>query len=66
MEKKTAKQSKRKLPKIEICYQHVEVDQNAINGVDRAFDILFNEVLRRRELRSNPQNDIDSNGQLRT
>ena len=34
--------------------------------LDRAFNILFNEVLRRRELTGNPQNDIDNNRQLRT
>lgn len=68
MDKKIPKQSKRKPLLVEINYQHVELGQNAINGVDRAFDILFDEVLRRRELKSKscPHNEIDNNRQLRT
>ncbi len=66
MDNKKQNQSKIKPILIEVCYQQVELAPNAICGVDRAFDILFNEVLRRRELKSNPHNDIDNNRQLRT
>ena len=53
---------------IGLIYRQVEVGGTAINGLDRAFDILFDEVLRRRELRGKryPHNDIDNNRQLRT
>ena len=68
MDKKRLKQSKKKPLPIEISYRQVEVGRTAINGLDRAFDILFDEVLRRRELKGKryPHNDIDNNRQLRT
>lgn len=66
MGKQTPKQSKKKPILIDICYQQVELGRTAINGLDRAFDILFDEVLKKRGLKGNPQNDIDNNRQLRT
>ena len=63
MDKKRPKQFKRKPLPIELVYRQV------LGGtVDRAFDILFDEVLRRRELKNKryPHNDIDNNRQLRT
>ena len=68
MNKKISKKLHRKPLPIEISYRPVELAPNAINGVDRAFDILFDEVLRRRELKGKtyPHNDIDNNRQLRT
>jgi hypothetical protein len=68
MNKKISKKLQRKPLPIELVYRQVELAPNAINGLDRAFDILFDEVLRRRELRGKryPHNDIDNNRQLRT
>ena len=52
---------------VELIYRQVEVGGTAINGLDRAFDILFDEVLRRRELKGKryPHKNIDNNRQLR-
>ena len=56
MDKQIQKQLKKNPALMEITYQQVELGGTAINGVDRAFDILFDEVLRRRELKkSYPQ-----------
>jgi len=44
-------------------YTQIEADQEEIaKRLSRAFDILFDEVLRRRELNTKgcPQNDIDN------
>lgn len=37
-------------PPIELIYKQVELDGSSVPALDRAFDILFDEVLRRREL----------------
>lgn len=58
----------RKLAVPVLSYQMVDSASEAEiqQRLDRAFSILFDEVLRRRELKGNPQSDIDNNGQLRT
>ncbi|MDP3957151.1 MAG: hypothetical protein Q8Q10_01470 [bacterium] len=52
MGKKPSKKLKRKLLPMELIYREVEFDEAALLKLDRAFDILFDEVLRRRGLNS--------------
>jgi len=49
MDKKPPKQLKKKPLPVELIYRQVELEEGAISGLDRAFDILFDEVQRRRE-----------------
>jgi hypothetical protein len=51
MEKKTLKKLNRKPLRVELVYHQAELDPAAQQSLDRAFDVLFDEVLRRRELR---------------
>ena len=62
MDRKPSEKLKKKPLPIELTYQQVELGRTAIPTLDRAFDILFDEVLRRRELNTKgcPQNDIDN------
>ncbi len=51
-----SKKSKKKLLPVELIYQQVELGKTATPALDRAFDILFDEVLRRRlKAKESPQ-----------
>ncbi len=69
-EKVSSKQPKRarRLVVPVLSYQMVDSASEAEiqQRLGRAFGILFDEVLRRRELKGNSQSDIDNNRQLRT
>jgi len=54
MDKKPSKKLKKKPLLVKLTYRQVELDPTAQQSLDRAFDILFDEVLRRRE--SNAKN----------
>jgi len=62
MDEKPSRKLKKNLPPIELTYKQVEFSGPSISALDRAFDILFDEVLRRREVNTKtyPQKDIDS------
>jgi len=59
MDKKPSKKLK-KTPLL--TYKHIDLGEVAIPALDRAFDILFEEILRRRRsnIKKCPQKDIDS------
>lgn len=61
MDKNPSKKSKKKPLLVELTYRQVKLGGTAIPALDRAFDILFDEVLRRRESNTKecPQKDID-------
>lgn len=45
---------------VELTYQQIELGWSTIPALDRAFNILFEEVLRRRrKTEENHKNDID-------
>lgn len=50
MDEKKLKKRKRKTLPIEMIYRQVEISDDNILALNRAFDILFEEVLKRKEL----------------
>lgn len=62
MDERPTKKRKEKPLLAELTYRQVDLGWTAIPALDLAFDILFDEVLRRREsnAKTYPQKDIDT------